>query len=546
MRHTFTIAVFLLWIVSSVFSQQKVQFNVESKIVISGNDNLIPLYQYTNQWGVLSPFDKGQALLLAGAKYNMLETEDMQLQIGVSGVLKDELSHSFLHEAYINGKAWGWINFFVGKRAFTPLSYNDELTVGGFFMNSNARPIPRATIGVFNYIPVGFLKNRIEIRGGISQGILNDDRTAQGKPNSADKPLLHEKWAYMRLGRAKIQPYAGLAHSAIFGGTRLDGQKIPIDFWPTFTAQGSEKIGGGEATNAAGAHEGFWDFGIYTSTQWANLLFYLQKPFADGSGMKIYRGNNRDYKIGLLSDFKKGSLIQSLSVELFKTDYQSGQGIPDPLYPSNSSSNGIIWIDEIADYDVFMRENFGVQQTGWTKPEVLKYLRNNMNQGNNYGGRDDYNNNGSYYNGWTYHQQPMGMPLYHTYWQAKAYAPDWTPNNSVVFMNNRIKGCHFGVQGELSKNLSYLFKATYALNKGSYSEEYTDRYSWEEDADFYYKGGKRQTYTYFALNYKNSNWKGFGVQASFSIDNGNLYKALGGMLGIKYTPPALFFNRSFW
>ncbi len=541
MKHIFAIFGILFWIATSLFSQQKLQLNVESKFAISGNDNLLPLYQYTNQWGIVAPFDNSQALLLAGAKYNLLETENIQLQIGVSGVLKDDFSNSFLHEAYVNGKAWGWINFFVGKRAFTPLSYNDELTVGGFFMNSNARPIPRATVGVFNYMPVGFLNDRIEIKGGISQGILNDDRTAQGKSNSADKPLLHEKWAYMRLGRAKLQPYAGLAHSAIFGGTRPDGTKILVDLWPTFTAKGSAKLGGGEATNAAGAHEGFWDFGVYANTQWANLQFYMQKPFADGSGMRINKGNNKDYKIGLLSDFKNGSLVKSLSFELFKTDYQSGQGIPDPLYPSNSSSEGIIWLNQIADYDAFMQENFNVTQTGWTKPTVLKYLQDNMDHGHEYGGRDDYNNNGSYYNGWTYHQQPMGMPLYHTYWQAKAYAPEWTPNNSVVFMNNRIKGFHVGLQGEFSKNLSYLFKATYTLNKGSYSEQYIDRYSWEEEPDFFYIGGKNQTYTYIALDYKNNKWKDLSFQASFSLDDGHLYKALGGMVGIKYTPSVSFF-----
>ncbi len=541
MKHTFAILMLMLWMATSLISQQKLQLTVESKFAISGNDNLLPFYQYTNHWGIVAPFDKSQALLLAGAKYNLLATDIIQLQIGVSGVFKDELSNSFLHEAYLNGKVWGRINFFVGKQAFTPLSYNDELTVGGFFMNSNARPIPRANIGVFDYMPLGFLENRIEIKGGISQGVLNDDRTAQGKSNSADKPLLHEKWAYVRLGRTKLQPYIGLAHSAIFGGTRPNGEKISIDLWPTFTAQGSAKLGGGEATNAAGAHEGFWDFGVYANTQWAKLHFYLQKPFADGSGMRINKGNNKDYKMGLLTDFKKGSILKSLSVELFKTDYQSGQGIPDPLYPSGSESNGIIWLDEIPDYDAFMQENFNVTQTGWNKKKVLKYLQNNMNHGHEYGGRDDYNNNGSYYNGWTYHQQPMGMPLYHTFWQAKAYAPDWAPSNSVVFMNNRIKGFHVGLQGDFSKNLSYLFKTTYSLNKGSYSEEYIDRYSWEESPDFFYMGGKMQTYTYLGFDYKNSNWKGLSIQGSVSLDAGELYKAFGTMVGVKYAPSVSFF-----
>ncbi|SMO50817.1 Capsule assembly protein Wzi [Saccharicrinis carchari] len=527
-------------VATATYSQKKVQINLESKIVLSGKDNLLPHYQYTNQWGVVDPFEQKQALVLAGAKYKVLDAKRIRLDAGVSGVFKHQLDKSFLHEAYVKGEAWEYIGFFVGKYAFTPLSYNDELTIGGFFMNSNARPIPRATIGLFDYFPLHFLNDRIEIKGGISQGILNDNRTDQGKSNSVDRPLLHEKWAYMRLGKARWQPYMGLSHSAIFGGARINGKKIPIDFWPTFTAQGSEKIGGGEATNAAGAHEGFWDFGIYANTQWARLHFYVQKPFADGSGMKIYRGNNRDYKIGLLSNVTNGTWLRNLSIEVFKTDYQSGQGIPDPLYPSGSASQGIIWLDEIPDYDAFMQENFGVQQTGWNKQKVLKYLQDKLNQGNKYGGRDDYNNNGSYYNGWTYHQQSMGMPLYHTFWQAGAYAPEWKPNNSVVFMNNRIKGFHVGLHGAVSENITYLLKATYTYNKGAYPEQYIRRYSWEEDPDFFYKGGKKQTYTYLSLNYTHPKWNCFSLSGSVSFDGGALYNAWGGSLGIRYTPSVSF------
>ncbi|WP_430934108.1 hypothetical protein [Saccharicrinis sp. 156] len=538
MQRTISIILIIsLFFTGKLLAQNNIEVDIESKVLISSKDNLLPLYQYSNQWGIVSPFEQTQALVLAGAKYNLLQKSNIRLQLGVSGVVKNKAGDSFLHEAYLKGQFINVIDFSIGKQAYTSISIDDNLTSGGFMMNSNARPVPRAMIGIFDYWPVSFLGDVIEVKGGISHGVLNDDRTTTGRGNSADDLLVHEKWAYIRGGKLKVKPYVGLFHGALYGGTRPNGTEITTDFWATFWARGSEKIGGGEATNVAGAHDGFWDLGINYETEMGYFQFYVHKPFADGTGLKITKERNRDYKIGIYARLKKTRLIQRVSVELLKTDYQSGSGIPDPVYPGTYS---IIFVDDIEDYDAFMRDTFGEVTEGYTSWHLMRYLEKVQNHGQKYGSRDDYNNNGSYYNGWTYHQMPMGTPLYHTYWQAQAYAPDWKPNNKVVFMNNRIKGFHFGIEGVITDGLSYIFKSTYTLNKGAYGEQYVDRYSWEEEPDFFYEGGKKQVYSYLGLTYKNRNWRNITLQGSVSIDSGELYDAFGCMLGIKYSPELNF------
>ncbi len=515
-------------------AQEKIQVDFKT-YGFASDEELLPHYLYTNNWGVITPLDDSNLFLQGNASYQIVNQQHFKLNAGAGFVLKNHIDDSFLQEIYLRGQLFQMIDFSIGKEAYTSLSYNDTLSVGGFLFNSNARPLPRITIGFYDYVPVGFLNNWVEVRGGISQGWLNDDRTSENRNNSASDVLLHEKWAYARLGKTKIQPYLGLVHSSLFGGTRPDGTKIPIDFWATFLAKGSEKLGGGEATNAAGAHEGFWDFGFYTSVDNVKLQVYYQMPFADGSGMKIWNFRNKDYKLGILAKVANVSWLNQVSFEIIRTDYQSGAGTADPYYPAGTPKEGqIIWMRDIDDFDQFMYDTFGEVTTGWQEQDVQNYLKQNCNHGNDYGGRDDYNNNGSYYNGWTYEGQNIGFPLYHTYSQSKSYFSDWEANQRVIMKNTRVRAVHVGLQGSINNNLDYLLKCTYSKNYGSYSEQYANRESWDEKEGYPYKGGKTECYTYLGLNYQPQKIKQLSFNSSLSYDTGQLYSSFAWMIGINY------------
>ncbi|MCU4176532.1 hypothetical protein [Carboxylicivirga sp. N1Y90] len=497
---------------------------------------LNPLWSHANNWGLFDQYGKSNALVYGGIKHTFINKSNFTLSTGFGGVMNADIKRSFLHELYVKGEVWE-IDYSMGMEAYSPITYDEKLTSGFFLMSSNVRPIPRITFGFNDYIPLGFTKNWLEIKGGISQGVLNDDRGE--KSNSASNVLLHEKWAYARLGNVKLQPYAGIVHSALFGGTRPDGTKIPIDFWATFMAKGSAKLGGGEETNAAGAHMGLWDFGLYYKHELLDLQFYWQKPFADASGMKLWNGENKDYTIGILVYPKEMSWLKGISVEVIKHDVQSDYGIPDPLYPvdyNGHKEGSIIWKDDIeGDFDNFMYEVFGETRTGWTWPEVDRYMQVAMNEGYKFGGRDDYMNNGSYYTGWTYYGQSMGTSLYHTIETADKYNSGKI-NKHGKFINNRVNAIHLGAEGSITSSLSYLFKASYTINKGSYAEEFAYRYSWERTPNYFYEDSKKQYYTMFGAVWKLEAVPGLAVNGTLAYDFGDLYESFGFRLGIVYRP----------
>nr|WP_321405946.1 hypothetical protein [uncultured Carboxylicivirga sp.] len=535
MSQKFSITCLFVLILNFSFSQEKFHINLESIGLVSSTDKLMPHYQYSNNYGLISYDQKSHFLLMGGMTYQLAESDNFALKAGMTGIFKDQIDESFLYQAYLRGKLFKLIDFSIGKEAYTPVSYNDRLTMGGFLINSNARPIPKITLGFYDYLSLPFFNDWIEVKGGITQGWLNDDRTSEEQRNSADDPLLHEKWAYIRLGKTKIQPYVGVIHSSIYGGTRPDGTQIPVDFIATFFAKGSKSIGGGEATNAAGAHEGFWDFGAYVKSDWGNMLFYWQKPFSDGSGMKLLNFRNKDFKIGSILHFEDSKIIKNISIEFLRTDYQSGPGICDPVYPQDHPKAGqIINLREVDDYDVFMLDVFNVSTSGWGRDEVLDYFEKEQNHGYKYGGRDDYNNNATYYNGWTYYGQSFGMPLYHTQSQMTYYAPHWNPNELMFIKNNRVRAVHFGVEGDICNGISYLLKSTYSKNFGTYGEQYKNAISWDEKEDYFFKGGKRQVYSNIELNYSCKKFKMITFKFSCSFDFGELYNSVGTMIGVRY------------
>ncbi|WP_439185269.1 capsule assembly Wzi family protein [Carboxylicivirga taeanensis] len=536
-----TMLVLCFWLTAGLSLQLRAQISnikIDASIhsQLSSND-IRPMWLIANEWGRFEQFGHFGVLVEVGAKQQLLANENFTLNAGLRGLVNLDVAESALQEIYISGNAW-FIDFSIGKEQYSPVAYNDELTPGSFLMNSNARPIPKVSVGIFDYLPLGFTKNWLEIKGGLSQGWLNDERVE--KRNSAEDVLLHEKFAYARLGNTKFKPYAGLVHSALFGGTRPDGTDIPTDFWATFMAKGSSVLGGGDETNAAGAHMGMWDFGFNWHTGKGGMQLYFQKPFADASGLKLYNRYDKDYILGILFHPKDISWLSACSVEVFRTDHQSGYGIPDPLYPKDYNGHkkgSIIWMDDIEDdFDGFMLEVFGETRTGWSEDEVIRYLEVALDEGHKYGGRDDYMNNGSYYNGWTYNGMNMGTPLYHTADKFRRYATPHVEYDEVFFYNNRVNGFHVGAKGHITDRLQYRVKSTYTMNRGTYGEQFRGRYSWERTADYFFASSKQQLYSMVELNW-NTHWlAGLSLKGKLAVDTGQLYNSVGGQLSIIYIP----------
>ncbi len=526
MRFLINTLFFFLFCLTALAQQSKLTIEVAA-YGGGASDSLQPLWNYANRWETFSPLTKGEGVLTGKAYYHFLDKKNISMRAGFAGVVKTDISASFVQEAFLRMKVW-WFDVSGGMEAYSPVAYDDDLTSGMFLMSSNARPVPRVTAGIFDYLPLGFTNDWLEIRGGMSQGFLWDNRGEKGNSNV----LLHEKWVFFRLGNVKWKPYGGVVHSALFGGTKPNGEKIPIDFWATFLARGSNKIGGGEETNVAGAHMGLWDFGLYFPVDegWQGQ-FYYQKPFADGSGMKIKKICKNDFYLGLLIKSKDKTALSGFSVEFIKTSRQSGPGTPDPYDPVEKH---IVFIKDIDDVDGYMMERFGIETDGWGHHALRLFLEDEWNHGYEFGGRDDYMNNGLYYAGWTYHGMSMGLPLYHTVGQVGQYAPDWEPQNGGVFINNRVNGFNMGVEGWLNENLFYRFKGTYTNNKGNYGEEFYGRYSWDKASDYFFDENKNQFYTGLEINWQLKKNIPLTLTGVLGYDFGELYHSFGGRLGVVY------------
>jgi hypothetical protein len=302
-----------------VLSAQRNKALIEINSSYTGSNGVLtPTWLWANSWGRVS-----EGMEFYGAVSDtLLKFEKFHLKGGLAGVYQGSSNTSYLHEGYLAGRIYN-IDFVAGLQAYSPWIYNDNLTSGIYIGSSNARPIPRLSIGFNNYVYVPLTYKWLQVKGGISQGVLNDYQYME-RGHHGD--LLHEKFAYLRLSHFKIKPYAGLMHSVLYGG-----ENIETDFIATFFGEGSEKLGGGEATNAAGAHMGLYDFGIdWTIGNWQTKL-YLHKPFADGSGMMLNKGLNKDFIAGVL--IEKGNtrgIVNGLSIEVMNTRIQSGEGFPDP------------------------------------------------------------------------------------------------------------------------------------------------------------------------------------------------------------------------
>ncbi|WP_232526811.1 capsule assembly Wzi family protein [Marinilabilia rubra] len=488
-------------------------------IVHSGE--LPPLWFVSQQEGRWNNLQGNQILGTVGADINW-KIYDAFNVIGEAEIdHSDGYDETYLHTGFL-GIRWKSFSLKAGKHSFNPIFTEPNSGSGSYIFGINHRPFSRVTLEIPDYSPVPFTGGRLEVRGGISQGWLSD------QPYSGDV-LLHEKYAYLRWNGNRWKPYAGLNHSSLFGGNYPNSQnEIPVDFIATVFGKGSEKIDGGEATNAAGAHMGLYDFGTYYNSEAGPIHFYYQIPFSDGSGMLFWQGNT-DHILGINWQPVKIDWLSNLTFEWIQTTYQSGNGMPDPYL------NGIIFPKQVDDKNAFVQEKFGILVDEPLSLEGFKdILEDELNHGNDFGGRDGYMNNGLYPSGWARRNHIMGSPFNLTRDQLKQVKPGMNFNHRVGIKNDRFKALHLGGKGNISENISWEMRLTWTRNFGTYFEQYPGRYTWNEVDDYWFKGGRDQWYTLLGVGWKPDFVDGLKLNASFAWDAGDIYHSSGVKIGVIY------------
>jgi hypothetical protein len=505
-------------------------YTIELSTLNSGGDG-VPLWLQSLQEGRWNQKDGSQSLASFSPRYSYKPNDNWQLLATGEIDYNRSVDNLRLHSAAIN-ITYKFLKLSIGRHTFAPIFDHSNNSSGSYLYGNNARPLDRITAGIPQYTSLWGRLKHLEIRGGISHARL-DDNFENWSHRSV---LLHEKYFYLRFNAGHIKPYAGLNHSALLGGYRSDGTKIPIDYWKSFFAKSSDKIGGGDATNAAGAHMGLYDFGLYLTNKAGSFHVYYQAPFADRSGMKLFV-RNIDQIAGISWFPSNGHFLNNLTIEWSSTSNQSGNGMPDALITFDNGDTEMI-VDYQLDSQTFREElmtKLGVENPEtYTKEMVSEYLKDNYNHGNEFGGRDGYMNNGTYPAGWTNAGYIMGSPLNLTQYQL-SHVENTTADGDVgdmLIINDRYKAIHIGANGALNDRFSWHIKITFSRNYGSYYQEYPGRYTWVQTLNYFFKGGVNQTYTQLGFLWQPKNIKNLTLSADTGCDYGGILKNYGARIGL--------------
>ncbi|WP_372949987.1 hypothetical protein [Mariniphaga sp.] len=484
------------------------QINVHGIGIYSSN-NLVPLWLHTNQFGRVDQFGHGQLL----SRINSVYKRNWENQFSVSAGLDLWMDNTL--DKVTPGQLFAKLDYrkfsiIAGKKNlyYLPGQENEPL-----FLNfRNIRPMPAVSFGFFDYTPVPFTKNYLHFRAAFLQGKLNDEREAPGITN----PWYQFKNLYLKTGNLPVNVFAGLNHSVLFGGTMSDGTKIPVDWKNTFFAQSSEKVKEfmwGEGANTPGEHVAFSEFGIELETQKFILSLSKHDPFTDFWGWS--RSNDKLIHFNLA--WKNNSWLEKFSYQYAYTKHQSGPGLHLRSYQN------------IEDYSLFLKENFGLDVEVNTWEDFHPYLIEYVNQGHPEFGRDNYFNHGLYKLGHFFNGHFYGYPLMHSNRQIENFKNIDELNYQTVG-NNRLWAHHFSVQGNLTEKLNYVARATFSKNFGTYSGFYTSGFN--ERPNYYFREGKKQNY--FLLELSQQLPRNFLANAAFGIDSGELYESFGFRLGISW------------
>ena len=325
---------------------------------------------------------------------------------------------------YWTQEIWGEVRYkslyINGGRKTELFGINDSLlSSGGASWSTNARPMPKISVGIYEFITIPYTNSILAFKGCLEHGWFEYNRYTHS-------PFLHHKNLYLR---ATVSPnyhvFWGVEHFAQWGGTSSNPKlgKLPSsvsDYFRVFTARSSSSTDPNlwsESANKLGNHLGSFQFGMDAQFSSFALLAYHQSFFEDGSGISLKRKNRADGIWGISLNLKKQSYLNRFVYEYIHTTWQSG------TVDAKNAVSGI-------------------------------------------GGLDNYYNNGIYLSGWTYYGYTLGTPF------ISSPALLGNANGSI---NNRVIAHYLSCMGDIPNVFSYKLKTSYSQNFGTYFKPYTNK-----------------------------------------------------------------------
>lgn len=421
---------FIITCVNNSFSQNllsNTKYQLETGTYISTSE-ITPFWLRSNQYGIV-PLSAPILSFRASAhkEYDSTKYENQQLKKfdigygfwGVANVGKQ--SGLLLPEAYLKVR-YGAFEFYGGRRREIMGLVDTTLTSGSYIWSGNALPMPKIQISIPNYTSI-IGHGLISIKAAYAHGWFNNDRPF------TKHVKLHQKSFYGRLGKDswKIRMYAGFNHNVQWGGESpfysIDG-KLP-DGFKNYIYAVTGKRGAIQNTpensdfdaNRVGNHLGTIDIGMDIKLANADLFFYRQNIYEDGS--LFYLNNIADGLNGISIKLKNTQFIQKIGFEYLNTTSQGG--------------SIFTFFDN-------------------APPELR--------------GADSYFNNGQFADGWTYKNSIIGTPFI----QSSNLNYKLTDATKDFFIeNNRVQVFSVSLISYLNHNLFFNFHGSYSKNYGSYT-----------------------------------------------------------------------------
>ena len=458
-----------------------IHYSVEANTSFSSGENT-PFWLANNRFG-LSSIKKNNGYLRAGIFRDAHKNgKRFAWGAGVDLAVAYNFTSTFIVQQLYGELRYRCLSLTVGSKEFSSGFNNPRLSSGNMLFSTNARPIPQARIEIPEYTVVPLTKGWLAVKGFFSYGMFTDDKWQKSfaAPGSkrTEHVLFHSKGGFLRIGdpdRFPVQLEGGLQMAAQFGGESIRGDaviKMPhgIKDWlkVIILSSGGADTPIGEQTNVYGNHVGDWNFALSWNSKdspWKVKLYY--DHFFEDHSMMFMEYTWHDMLLGVEASFPKNPVVSTFVYEYLYTKDQAG---------------AVYW-----DHT----------------PEIPEQVS----------GRDQYYNH-SIYTGWQHWGMGIGNPL--------LISPVYNRNHLIDFQHNRIKGHHFGFEGDPLPWLSYRVLMSYTRSWGTYDDP-TSRVL-------------KNFNTLFETTFTPEKLKGWSGTLSIGSDGGSLLgPSFGAMLSIKKT-----------
>lgn len=454
-----------------------IEYHAELSSTLSSGDGS-PLWLNSNKYG-LSSTERNSGYVRGGVFRPVEADSDRLWRIGFGAdiaVPVNYTSHFVVQQLYADFE-YKKVRLSVGSKERGMELKNDLLSTGGQTTGINARPIPQVRLELPDFWTIPHTGGWLSVKGHLSYGMFTDGAwqedfiTSPSTQKYTSGTLYHSKAGYLRIGNKDKSRWSftgGLEMAAEFGGKMWNvGKRLDDDssfngkyvkgrtgiqgFWNAFIPGGSDARDG-DYKNVEGNHLGSWVFSLdYQGKGWSARA-YMDHFFDDHSQMFVQYGW-KDLLAGIEVQLPDNPFATSVVMEYIDTKDQTG-----PLYHDGTA----------------------------TLPDQIS-------------GRDDYFNH-AMYTGWQHWGQSMGNPL--------IISPLYNDSHEIRFEHNRVKGHHFALAGQPSKEFSYRVMYTHLKSWGTYLLPLIDT----RRADFFFA----------ELGYSPKRYKGWSAKAAFGTNGGSL------------------------